>query len=280
MMKIRCMTKADIDFAIGLTSKEGWSSTRTDFEELLVFDSHGCFIGEVKDKRVGMVCAIPYGKFGNIGNLIVIDDYRGRGRGAMLMGHAVSYLSKKGVSAIFLDSVQLAVTLYERLGFRKICKSLRLAGGVAREDSDQVRLMKNSDLDNVLAIDKLHFKADRSLFLKSCYENNPRFCTVLEIDNNIAGYIFGSPRKSSVKIGPWVMNERHEKAEVLLRAFAAETGKKMIQLGVLESNVPAVRLMQKLGFTETPHSWRMARGGPKYIDFSKGMYAIHSPARG
>ena len=73
----------------GLTSKEGWSGTRTDFEELLAFDSHGCFIGEENSERVSMVCAIPYGKFGNIGNLIVIDECRGRGLGATLMEHAI-----------------------------------------------------------------------------------------------------------------------------------------------------------------------------------------------
>jgi ribosomal protein S18 acetylase RimI-like enzyme len=280
MMKIRCMTKADLDFAFGLTSKEGWASTRTDFEELLAYDPHGCFIGEEKDERVGMVCVIAYSEFGTIGNLIVIDDCRGRGIGTLLMEHAISYLHEKGVSIMFLDGVQPAVSLYQRLGFSKICKSLRLSGNVTGENSNQVRQMEDSDLMEVLSIDIQHFKSDRSFFLRSCYENKSRFCKVLEIDGSIAGYIFGSLRKNSVRIGPWVMNAHWDKAEKFLRAFSADTGYPKIQLGVLEINVSAVRLLQKLGFTETPYSLRMARGGPNRIEFSTGMYAIHSPARG
>jgi ribosomal protein S18 acetylase RimI-like enzyme len=280
MMKIRCMTKADLDFAFDLTSNEGWSSTRTDFEELLAYDSHGCFIGEEKNERVGMVCVIPYSEFSTIGNLIVIDDCRGRGIGTLLMEHAISYLHQKGVSIMFLDGVQPAVSLYERLGFREICKSLRLSGKVTGEDSNQVRQMEDSDLMEVLSIDRKQLTADRSFFLRSCYEYNSRFCKILEINGSIAGYIFGSLRKNSVRIGPWVMNAHRDKAEEFLQAFSAKTGNPKIQLGVLESNVSAVRLLQKLGFTETPYSLRMARGGPSKIEFSAGMYAIHSPARG
>jgi ribosomal protein S18 acetylase RimI-like enzyme len=279
-MKIRCMTEADLDFAISLTSKEGWSSTRTDFEELLRFDSHGCFIGEEKNKRVGMVCAISYGHFGNIGNLIVPEICRGRKLGSILMEYAMSYLLGKGASVIFLDGVQAAVSLYERLEFRKICKSLRLSGHVIGKASDHVRMMESSDINEVLAIDIQHFKADRSFFLQSCQENNPRLCVVLEIDNIITGYILGSPRKSSVRIGPWVMHRHLDKAEELLRAFVEKTENQSVQLGVLETSVQAIHLMQKLGFTETSYSWRMGKGDLENVEFSKGMYAIHSPARG
>ena len=274
------MTEADLDFAISLTTKEGWSSTRTDFEELLRFDSHGCFIGEENNERFGMVCAIPYGDFGNIGNLIVIDDYRERGLGGELMEHAMSYLQRKGASVMFLDGVQAALSLYERLGFRRICKSLRLSGIVTGVISNNVRIMENSDLDKILAIDKQYFKADRAFFLKSCQEYNPRLCMVLEIEGNIAGYILASPRKDSLRIGPWVMTQHLDKAEMFLRAFVAETGNQSVQLGVLETSISAVDLLRKLGFTETSYSWRMARGGPGKFKFSNQMYAIHSPARG
>ena len=274
------MTKADLDFALGLTSKEGWSSTKTDFEELLAFDAHGCFIGEENREKVGMVCAITYGEFGTIGNLIVIDEYRGRGLGAMLMEHAMSYLCRIGALEMYLDGVQAAVSLYERLGFKKICRSLRLSGIIAGKSSRKVRPMRELDFDEVLAIDRKHFKADRSFFLKSCHEKNPRLCKVLEVDNKIAGYILGSPRERSARIGPWVMDSHLNKAVELVKSFAVETENQMIQLGVLESNVPAVQLIKKIGFTETSYSWRMARGKPESIEFSKGLYSIHSPARG
>jgi ribosomal protein S18 acetylase RimI-like enzyme len=279
-MKIRCMTKADLDFAFSLTSKEGWSSTKTDFEELLEFDSHGCFIGEENNERVGMVCAISYRHFGNIGNLIVIDDYRQKGLGSILMKQATSYLYGKGASMIFLDGVQAAVSLYESLGFRKICKSLRLSGHITGKTSDRVRLIDSSDIDKVLAIDKQHFKADRAFFLRSCQKNNPNLCMLLKIDDSIAGYMLGSPRTGSVRIGPWIMDQHVDRAEELLRAFIAKVENQVVQLGILETSSPAIRLLQKIGFTETSYSWRMALGDLEHIEFSKGMYAIQSPARG
>jgi ribosomal protein S18 acetylase RimI-like enzyme len=280
MIRIRCMTEADLDFAISLTSEEGWSSTRTDFEELLAFDSHGCFIGEENSERIGMVCAIPYGEFGNIGNLIVKDECRGRGVGAMLMEHAMSYLRGKGASEVFLDGVQTAVSLYERLGFKKICKSLRLTGRVRGIHSNLVRPMTKMDLEDVFSIDDHHFKADRSFFIKSCLSHTPSLSKVLEVNRHITGYILGSYRQSSARIGPWVIDKYQQRAENMLRSFSAETGELPLHIGVLESNVRAVKLLRKLGFRVTNYSWRMALGEPCNIDFSKGLYAICSPARG
>lgn len=279
-MKIRCMTEADLDFAVGLTSREGWSSTRLDFEELLAFDSHGCFIGEKNDERVGMVCAIPYGRFGNIGNLIVIDEQRGKGIGSNLMEHAMSYLLRKGANELYLDGVQAAVSLYERLNYRKICKSLRLKGNVTGVSSNHVKPMTRMSLDDVLALDIQHFKVDRSFFIKSSLLHYPELSMVLEVDGDIAGYILGSRRNKSTRIGPWVMDRFPDMAEELLRAFAMETGDLALQVGVLESNVQAVSLLRRLGFKETSFSWRMAISESEDIGFSNGLYAICSPARG
>jgi predicted N-acetyltransferase YhbS len=227
-----------------------------------------------------MVCSIPYGKFGNIGDLIVIDEYRGQGLGASLMKHSMSYLFEKGAIDIFLDGVPAAVSLYERLGFRKICKSLRLAGKITGKISGYVRPLEPSDFDDVLEIDKLHFKADRAFFLKSCHKNNPKFSMVLDIDNNIAGYMLGSPRGDSIRIGPWVMVQHLDKTEEFLRAFVYLTGNQSLKLGVLETSVSSVELLKKLGFVQTFYSWRMARSDTEDINFSNRMYAIHSPARG
>jgi hypothetical protein len=70
-MQIRRMTDRDLEFALYLTSEEGWSSTRLDFEELMEFNPDGCFIAEIDNEKAGMVCSFPYDGFGFISYLIV-----------------------------------------------------------------------------------------------------------------------------------------------------------------------------------------------------------------
>ena len=84
-MQIRLMREADIDFALQMTSTEGWSSTRLDFEELLQFDPEGCFVAEVDEIPIGMVCSCPYDGFGFVSNLIVDREYRYKQYGTILM---------------------------------------------------------------------------------------------------------------------------------------------------------------------------------------------------
>ena len=191
-MEIREMTSADLGFAISLTEAVGWSSIRRDFEELLLFDPRGNFVGEEEGVPIGMVCALTYGPFASIGNLIVVNEFRGQGKGAELMEHAMDYVKNKGTDVMMLDSVPAAVPLYERLGFKKVCRSLRLAGHVEPKLTQRVRPMEGKDLMHILSVDRKHFGASRFLFISSGLAACPEFSTVVEVDGDIAGYAMGA----------------------------------------------------------------------------------------
>lgn len=275
------MLTVELDFALSLTESVGWSSIRKDFEELLLFDQHGCFVGEEDGVPVGMVCALSYGPFGTIGNLIVVDDYRGQGRGALLMEHAMEYLrSSKGTEAMMLDSVPAAVPLYERLGFKKVCRSLRFAGRVEPRRSPIVRPMEGKDLMHILSIDRKHFGASRFLFISSGLAANPELSRVIEVDGDIVGYVMGSERYGHVRLAPWVMSNHFKLAEELLRDFAVQAGGRMIKLGVLESSRRAIGVLKVCGLLEKDASWRMVLGTDEKPEFSDGLFAIGSPMRG
>jgi GNAT superfamily N-acetyltransferase len=279
-MQIRSMSYDDLDFALTLTSSEGWSSTRHDFEELLEYDPHGCFIGEIETEPTGMVCAISYGKFGFIGNLIVLESCRGQECGRTLMEHAMHYLRDLGAKSILLDAVPMAVTLYERLGFRKICKSLRLEGTISGKKSSFVRDMKQEDLSQISDLDANLFGGRRDRFLGMRFSVHPEYCRILEIDEEVQGYIMGSRSGDYVRIGPWVMMKTDTLADQLLLDFTQNIIAGNLKIGVLEKNVKSLNLLYKYGFIENSFSWRMVYGEDTEATLSNRLYAICSPARG
>lgn len=280
VLNIRQMTICDLDFVLNLTSSEGWSSTRRDFEESLIFNPKGSYIGEVNGEPVGMVCTVSYGEFGFIGNLIVIPTYRGQNFGRALMEFAMKYLQDNGAKSLFLDGVPRAVSLYEQLGFRKISKSLRLEAVVHGRNTEHTRNMVETDIGKIAAFDSQYFGGQRDGFLRMRFSAYPEFARVIEKREKIQGFIMGSRSGSSVRIGPWVVNTQEGYAEQLLLEFAGMMEGTTLRIGVLENNVQALKLLCRCGFKERSHSWRMLFGEDTEATLSDHLYAICSPARG
>jgi GNAT superfamily N-acetyltransferase len=279
-MQIRPMSHNDLEFVLTLTSSEGWSSTRRDFEELLEYDPHGCFIGEIEAEPIGMVCAVSYDGFGFIGNLIVLESCRGHQCGRTLMEHGMHYLQAHGAKSILLDAVPMAVTLYEQLGFRKICKSLRLEGTVSGSESKCVRDVNREDLSRISDFDASIFGGRRDKFLRMRFVAHPEYCKVLEDSEEVQGYIMGSTSGTSIRIGPWVMNEPNTTAEQLLLDFSQSITADNLKIGVLEKNIKSLELLHKYGFKKNSFSWRMVYGEDTEATLSNCLYAISCPARG
>jgi GNAT superfamily N-acetyltransferase len=280
VMHIRQMLHEDLDFALSLTSAEGWSSTRRDFAELQEHDPLSCFIGEINAEPIGMVCTASYGEFGFIGNLIVHESCRGQECGRILMEHAMHHLRVLHARSILIDAVPRAETLYERLGFRRICRSLRLEGMMSGERTEKVRGMIQDDLPQVAALDASLFEGRREHFLRMRYAAYPEYAKVLESDGKIQGYIMGSASDRAVRIGPWVIKSHHECAEQLLFSFAQAAQKRVLKVGVLEKNKEALGLLYGQGFEEVSFSWRMVWGEDTEATTSETLYAIYSPDRG
>jgi predicted N-acetyltransferase YhbS len=279
-MRIRQMKRDDLEFAVDLTSAEGWMSTMLDFEEILLHDPQGSFVGEVNGQAVGMVCTVPYDSFGFIGNLIVIPEWRGRQYGEALMVHAMQYLRGLGVKTHMLDGVEMAIPLYERLGFEKIAKSLRLEGRLVGEKMDGIRPIMHRDLKALTEFDSLCFGCSRCVFLETRLESFPELCMLAEDEGHILGYIMGSRSGHITRIGPWVVGEGNETAEKLLSSFgeAAEGG--LLRIGVLETSVTARDLLRREDFREISFSWRMSTDPAQEWSCSTHLFAICSPARG
>ena len=275
------MTNEDFDFVLNQTVREGWSSCRDDFEELIKYDSNGSFVAEINREPIGMVCTVNYGKFGFIGNLIIAPDYRGHNYGKTLMRYAMKYLLDSGTRSLFLDGVQKAVSLYEHLGFKRITKSLRLESSFKGEKTRNTRLMSEGDFENIKTIDSLHFGGDRNDFLRMRFSKHPELSYVLECENELQGFIMGRySNQGALKIGPWVMVSYSANAEELLRAIASNPSVELMKIGVLETNTAARDMLKRYGFKITTFSWRMIYGEETKSTLSNHLYAIGGPERG
>lgn len=281
-MNIRPMLASDLDFAAECTAREGWASeTRQEFEGFLAYAPGGCFVAEVDGRRAGICVATPYEGFGFVGELIVVEAARGRGIGRRLLEHALDYLWTCGARTVFLDGVPAAVSLYERVGFRRVCRSLRFYGRLQGKSHPWVRTMRAEDLDAVAALDEEAFGAHRRFFLERRVALYPELCWVLERKGEIAGFILGRRGQGRVSAGPWVMDPDVDRPGDLLECLALGVGDADLGVGVLEINAQAVEALRAAGLTERPESpRRMALGPPGPYGSPAQCFAIGSPAKG
>ncbi|HSB66946.1 MAG TPA: GNAT family N-acetyltransferase [Anaerolineales bacterium] len=281
-MTIREMRSTDLAFAASCTAGEGWvSENKSTLEGFLIKDPHGCLLAEEHGHPVGICIATFYGKSGFIGELIVRPEARGRGVGASLLNYGVSVLKARRAETIYLDGVLKAVELYVRNGFRKVCRSWRFTGHLAGASSHRVRRMTVNDLEQVSVLDNRYFGGDRSFYLRYRLELFPELSYVMTDGKRITGYILGRGGKGWLSAGPCIAISEAGDPLDLLNAFALEAHERPISIGILDTNQPACRFVQSLGFEPRLDSpWRMALGTGDDLGASPQCFAIGSAAKG
>jgi ribosomal protein S18 acetylase RimI-like enzyme len=281
--QIRRMRPDDLDFAAACTAAEGWrTQTRAEFEGFYAHDPKGCLIAETAETPVGICVGTSYGRYGFVGELIVVPEARGQGIGRRLLDTAIAYLlQSRGAQGIYLDAVRAAVPWYERVGFRKLCQSLRFSGEIEGRAHIDVRRMRAADLNAVCALDRRAFGADRRFFLERRWQRHLELCQVLELDGQVAGFVLATRVDDLVAVGPWVVEPEVMPPERLIEGLALAAPGCTLGLGVLETNSAAVQALRALGFSEREGPpWRMVLGPADDLGTSPLAYAIGSPAKG
>jgi len=280
-VRVREMTPADIDFATALTHAAGWASESLEvFAAFLAHEARGCFIAEVGGEKAGVCVATKYVKNGFIGELIVSKHMRVFGTGQILFQKALDHLLAGQVESICLDGDLNAVSYYESMGFRKICRSLRFRGKIRGKKHAHVRRLQAGDLDGLCAMDRELFGDDRGFFLRRRAEISPGLCLVSEKEGRLGGWIMARPGDGLLAVGPWAVLNM-EDAAPLLEHLASENGTAVFRIGVLEKNMEAAQLLRSWpGLQENIHSWFMVRGASDRLGNHPGLYAIGSGAKG
>jgi ribosomal protein S18 acetylase RimI-like enzyme len=281
-IRIREITAADLDFATALTHSAGWASESRDvFAAFLEYDAHGCFIAEAGEEKAGVCIATKFLKNGFIGELVVSKHLRVLGIGQILFKKAMDYLLASRMKNIYLDGDLNAISYYETMGFRKICRSLRFRGKIKGKKHANIRRLLPGDLDRLCALDRELFGDDRGFFLRRRAENFPGLCLVSEKAGRLNGWIMARPGDGLLAVGPWAVLPGQEDAASLLEHLANENGTAAFRIGLLEKNAEAARLLRSLpGLQENIHSWFMVRGKSDRLGNHPALYAIGSGAKG
>ena len=276
------MDRNDLDFAARCTAGEGWiTETREEFEGFLAHDPAGCLLALAGDEPAAMVIATCYGEHGFVGELIVDRQVRLLGLGKTMLERAIEYLRSYGCHSIALDGVPRAVPYYESVGFRRVCRSLRLVGRIPGRADPAVRPMRESDLDAVSRLDRRAFGADRSFFLRRRLQLYPELGKVLNEDGEVRGFILGRRRPGLVWAGPWYADPRVTEPERLLRSLALESEGSDLGLGILDRGTHALSIASALGFRQKPNpSWRMVLGDSDGPGLAPELLAIGTAAKG
>lgn len=281
MVDIRFMAKDDEGFFMQLMDMVGWGMTPDDYRRMLTFSPEGLFMASADGVDLGMVSTTSYGPVAWIGNLVVLPESRGLGLGAALMQKAIDYLMEAGAKSIRLDGVQLAVPLYNRLGFKDEYWSLRYTGVAIQHDVTMTRPMESEDLAAVEALDLTVFKGSRHGAIRYVHRNNPGLAFTSWDGDGLTGYIMAKRGKSNIKIGPWISKPGHsEVAEELLHSVMNQVQGKELWVGLPEGNVDGVRILESNGFKPLPSSLRMCYGDCSVVENVEAVYGLGGPDKG
>ena len=278
--KIKVMNELDLQFAYHLAYDiEKWTTTQSDFQRLIDFTPGGCFIAYSDDKKIGMVSTTIYDNVAWIGSLIVLPEYRGKGIGTNLMEQAIQFLEDSSIETIRLDAVFKAIPLYKKLGFEEEYESLRFISLGREMDTQKLKPMKESELAEVILLDKKYTGLNREKILRRVYSDFPDLNFLIRRDGSTLGFIMAKNLNSVIKIGPWICDPDYPHfADILIKNVINEINGKKIWVGIPAGNEQSVKILNKLGFSKIQSSMRMCRGKKPHEDV-KGIFGIGSPEK-
>lgn len=105
---------------------------------------------------VGTGNAILKEKVGWLANIIVYENYRGKGLGYKMTKFLVDFLNDKGCETQLLIATELGEAVYQKVGFRKIMEYQCFDSEVDMDFNytNSIRELKKSDLESIYKLDK------------------------------------------------------------------------------------------------------------------------------
>ncbi len=209
MFDIRKILLDDLKFAVNLTNTMKWDLVEEDFKYMMKLEPDGCFITFDDAKRIGIATTIHFDKLGWLGNVIVSENYRGRGIGSLLVRHALEYLEKRRVETVGLYAYIPKVPFYQKLGFEYDSEFVYLKGtAVSLPIKDCTRKAVEDDFGKIIDFDHLCFGASRRKLLKPIFLDKENVCQIALDDRKILGFIIARRYGGIAEIGPLVCQEK------------------------------------------------------------------------
>ncbi len=265
MLQVRKMTVDDLEFAVGITGRMGWSLEKNDFLFMMELEPEGCFVLFDEGERIGVATNISFDTIAWFGNLIVDENRRGKGGGSLLVTHSLSYLKKKGVKTLGLYAYINKIPFYERLGFKKDGQYMVLQG---KAHSSRVHpkfklATTKEEFQQVIDFDSHCFGESREKSLRPIISDLDNRCYVHRQNNGIEGYVVAKISKEAAEIGPLVCRSGQSDVAIdLLEGMMSELDGKEGMLFVSEKDAAILAMLEDSGFHERFRLARMFFGNP------------------
>lgn len=282
--RLRPMTCEDIAAGMELVRAAGWNQTEADWKRFLEAGRPGCFVAEVEREVSGTVATIIYDdELAWIGMVLVSPRHRGRGIGTNLLKLALEHLDSHGPLTIKLDATPLGKPIYERCGFVPECEMERwMRTSIPLSPPGHraaVQGEADAGLEDIVAMDRDAFGANRSALLRSLHRDASEFTAAIWKEGTLAGYVLGRHGSQADQLGPWIAQDQNIARELLQRFLSHSTCEHVIA-DCLKSNSSALELLRSEGFEFSRPLTRMVRGKSHRTERPEMIYAIVGPEFG
>jgi len=272
----------DLDDALRLSTDAGWNQTASDW---LIFLELGAGWGlfAPDGELIGTVCVLPHGpRIAWVSMLIVHSLWRRRGLGRRLLTHCLGHLRRRTLVPL-LDATPEGHTLYQRLGFRDLWITSRLAGVApihlpTDTATATIRQMRADDLEAVGHLECAAFGVPRTALLERLRQRLPGTALVCEEERVLRGYILGRDGRVACQLGPLVAKDDAAARALLQAALAGLRGP--VYLDVPDSRSTTRESLARAGFHAQRRFTRMIRGGTAPPGNPDLLYAIAGPELG
>jgi predicted N-acetyltransferase YhbS len=264
MLHVENMTREDFEFAVSLTDTMKWDMAEEDFDFNMELEPKGCFVLFDNSERIGVVTTTSFGRVAWLGNLIVTENYRRKGAGALLAKHAIGYLKGRKVKTVALYSYMNAVQFYHKLGFKDGSEYVVLQGtGHPSRGGSRAEQAVKSDIQKILHFDSLCLGFSRAKLLRPLLQNSNNLAFVTVDNESLIGYAIAKVYDGTAQIGPVICAEGWGKiAADLVRAMISSLKNSEISICVSGKKITLLDLLVQLGFHEEFRVIRMYYGDP------------------
>jgi GNAT superfamily N-acetyltransferase/type III secretion system FlhB-like substrate exporter len=250
MLHVESMTREDFEFAVNLANTMNWDMAEEDFDFNIKLEPRGCFILFENSERIGIVTTISFGTVGWFGNLIVSENHRSKGAGALLARYAIRYLEAKKVKTVGLYSYVNAAPFYRKLGFKDDSEFIVLRGnGRSSKGISRARQALTSEVDKIVELDSRCLSFPRAKLLKTLLLAPSNFAYVAVENKNIVRYAIAKVYDGTAQIGPVVCAEgQGEMAIDIVRAIIDRLKSSEITICIPERKKIFLDALIQLGF--------------------------------
>ena len=272
-LKIRNMTRSEVDELVDWAAAEGWNPGLHDAELFWATDQEAFLAADLEGVLIGGGAVTSYDEeFGFMGFFIMKPEYRGRGLGNKLWYARRDRLlgRLRSGATIGLDGVFAMQDFYAKGGFVFSHRNLRFRTDVATPrgtsllDGEDIVPLADIPFELVLDYDRTCFPASRPTFLRGWISQPDALALGCQRDGKLSGYGVVRRCREGCKIGPLFADDALAANALYLHLsdFAANGP---LYLDAPENNPAAIEFVHQHGMTEVFGCARMYLGPPPVL---------------